>query len=263
MDTTLLSAAVLGLIEGLTEFLPVSSTGHLILFSDLLGFQGPPGHVFEIVIQLAAILAVVVLFRHKIINVIMGLPSDRTSQHFAATVLVAFLPAMVLGALFHDFIKDVLFNPYVVCTALIVGGVLLLLLEKLLTRPTIHNVDDISLKSGFKIGLVQCISMIPGVSRSASTIMGGLLLRLDKRTAAEFSFFLAIPTMAGAVTYDLYKNWALLSADSWVVIAVGFIVAFVAAMGAVNAMLTLVTRYGFAPFAYYRIILGAVMLALV
>lgn len=261
--TDILHAILLGLVEGLTEFLPVSSTGHLILLVDLLGFQGPPGRVFEIVIQLGAILAIVCLYWRKLWNVAIGLPTSRASQLFAANIALAFLPAMVLGAVFHEYIKEVLFSPQVVCIALIVGGIVLLVLERLLNKPHIHRVDDMPTSVAFKIGLVQCIAMVPGVSRSGATIMGGLLLGLDKRTAAEFSFFLAIPTMFGAVVYDLYKNWAVLTIDSWHIIAIGFVTAFISALLVVQFMLRLVTRYGFTPFAIYRIILGSVMLAFI
>ncbi|MGE3770910.1 MAG: undecaprenyl-diphosphate phosphatase [Bdellovibrionales bacterium] len=261
--TDILHAVFLGILEGLTEFLPVSSTGHLILFVDLLGFQGPPGRVFEVAIQLGAVLAICALYWRKLWNVTINLPTSAASRLFAANILIAFLPAMVLGALFHSYIKEVLFDPQVVCIALIVGGIALLVLERVLNKPHIHRVDDLPLPSAFKIGVVQCLAMVPGVSRSGATIMGGLLLGLDKRTAAEFSFFLAIPTMAGAVAYDLYKNWEHLVFDDWQVIAIGFITAFLAALAVVQFMLRLITRWGFAPFAIYRIILGAVMLTLI
>jgi undecaprenyl-diphosphatase len=180
---------------------------------------------------------------------------------FVGNILLAFLPAMVLGALFHSYIKEVLFSPQVVCYALIAGGIVLLVLERILNKPYIHRVDDIPLAASFKIGLLQCLAMVPGVSRSGATIMGGLLLGLDKRTAAEFSFFLAIPTMFGAVVYDLYKNWATMTVDGAGVVAVGFVTAFVAALAVVQFMLRLVTTYGFKPFALYRIALGIGMLA--
>lgn len=258
----ILDAVTLGLVEGLTEFLPVSSTGHLILLVDLLQFNGPPGRVFEIVIQLGAILAIMCLYWRKLWNVAVNLPSSRASQLFVANILIAFLPAMILGALFHDYIKEVLFSPRVVCIALIVGGIVLLVLERVLNKPHLHRVDDMPMPTAFKIGLLQCVAMVPGVSRSGATIMGGLLLGLDKRTAAEFSFFLAIPTMAGAVAYDLYQNWSILTIDSWQIIAIGFVTAFVSALLVVQFMLHLITKYGFAPFAIYRILLGGVMLAI-
>lgn len=260
--TDFFNAILLGLVEGLTEFLPVSSTGHLILLTDLLGFQGPPGRVFEIVIQLGAILAIVCLYWRKLWNVAVGLPTSRASQMFTANIIIAFLPAMALGALLHDYIKEVLFSTQVVCIALIAGGIVLLVLERVLNKPHIHRVDDMPAPTAFKIGLVQCLAMVPGVSRSGATIMGGLLLGLDKRTAAEFSFFLAIPTMAGAVAFDLYKNWSQLTVDNWQIIAVGFVTAFIAALLVVQFMLRLITRYGFMPFAIYRILLGSVMLVL-
>jgi undecaprenyl-diphosphatase len=258
----IINAILLGVIEGLTEFLPVSSTGHLILFTDILGFNGPPGRVFEIVIQLGAVLAICALYWRKLWNVAVNLPTSRASQVFVGNILVAFLPAMVLGALLHEYIKQVLFSPTVVCYALIGGGVALLALERTLNKPVFFRVDDLPVPVAFKIGLLQCLALVPGVSRSGATIMGGLLLGLDRRTAAEFSFFLAIPTMAGAVAYDLYKNWAALVVDDWQIIAIGFVTAFVAALAVVQFMLRLITRWGFTPFAIYRIIVGSVMLVL-
>lgn len=258
----LLEAALLGLVEGLTEFIPVSSTGHLILLIDLLGFQGPPGKVFEITIQLGAILAVCWLFREKIWQVIKGLPNDRHAQMFAAKILVAFLPAMVIGALAHGFIKSVLFSPLVVAVALVVGGVIILLIERLPLKAHTHAIESMSLPHAFKIGLCQVVAMIPGVSRSGATIMGALLLGTDRRAATEFSFFLAIPTMLAATVYDIYKNRDALSFDNGLVIAVGFVTAFLAAMLVVHSLIRFVSTHGFKPFAYYRIVIGSVMLIL-
>lgn len=261
MDNYLI-AGLLGIIEGLTEFLPVSSTGHLILFVDLLHFQAPPGKTFEVMIQLGAILALIVLYFRKLWDTLTGLPTDPVARHFALVVLVAFLPAMVLGAALHKQIKELLFNPAVVATALILGGIVILIVEELQKRVRYESVDAIPLGTGFLIGVAQTLAMIPGVSRSGATIIGGLLLGLERRTAAEFSFFLSIPTMSGAFAYDAFKNRADLSFDAAGLIAVGFVAAFIAALLVVKPFLAVVSKIGFAPFAFYRIALGTFVLAL-
>jgi undecaprenyl-diphosphatase len=258
-----LIAALLGLIEGLTEFLPVSSTGHLILFIDLLGFKAPPGQTFEVMIQLGAILALITLYFRKVFGTIFGLPTDPVARRFALLILLGFLPAMVLGASFHGFIKAVLFSPVVVATALIVGGIVILIVEETQKRVLYREVDVIPLKTGFLIGVAQAMAMVPGVSRSGATIVGGLLLGLERRTAAEFSFFLSIPTMSAAFAYDAYKNRGLLSFDDAELIATGFIAAFIAALLVVKPFLAVVSRIGFAPFAFYRVALGTFVLALI
>lgn len=261
MDNYLI-AGLLGIIEGLTEFLPVSSTGHLILFVDLLHFQAPPGKTFEVMIQLGAILALILLYFRKLWDTLTGLPTDPVARHFALVVLVAFLPAMVLGAGLHKQIKELLFNPAVVATALILGGIVILIVEELQKRVRYEGVDAIPLRTGFVIGVAQTLAMIPGVSRSGATIIGGLLLGLERRTAAEFSFFLSIPTMSGAFAYDAFKNRADLSFDAAGLIAVGFVAAFIAALLVVKPFLAVVSKIGFAPFAFYRIALGTFVLAL-
>jgi undecaprenyl-diphosphatase len=260
-DAIWLQVIILGILEGLTEFIPVSSTGHLILMQAALGFEGPPGRVFEIAIQLGAILAVVVLYFRKLWGVLIGLPSDPAARHFTAAILLAFLPAAMIGALAHGFIKSVLFSPWVVAVSLIVGGIAILLIERARPTATIHAVERLPLGRALAIGGIQCLAMIPGVSRSGATIMGALLLGVDRRTAAEFSFFLAIPTMVGATVYDLYKNRGTLTFDDATIIAVGLLVAFVAALLVVRAVVGFVARHGFAPFAWYRIGLGLVALA--
>lgn len=261
MILALLTAALLGLIEGVTEFLPVSSTGHLILFADLFGFEGPPGHVFEIVIQLAAILAVVALFWPRLIGIAQGVVQGRRSDiRLTITVALAFLPAAVLGAVLHDFIKNVLFTPWVVCAALIGGGIVLMLIDRLVSTADTHRLEDIGPASGLKIGFLQCLAMIPGVSRSGATIIGGMVLGLDKRTAAEFSFFLAIPTMFGATAYDLYKNWHNLGGTGWLEIAVGSLVAFLSAVLVIRTFLTYLSRHGFFAFGVYRVFIGLIFL---
>lgn len=257
----LFTALLLGIIEGLTEFIPVSSTGHLILFGDLLGFQGPPGKVFEIVIQLGAILAILWLYRGKLFQITTGLAKrEKAAWHFSMGILLAFLPAMALGALLHDFIKNVLFSVYNVSLALLIGGVAMLLIERYKPSPRLHGFDHIPLPVCFRIGLCQCLAMIPGVSRSGATILGAMLLGVERRAATEFSFFLAIPTMLAATAYDVFKNWDTLSADGAVLIAVGFASAFATALIVVRALVFYVTRHGFAPFACYRIALGGIML---
>lgn len=256
-----LDAILLGLIEGLTEFLPVSSTGHLIIFDRLLDFQGPPGKVFEVVIQLGAILAICTVYFARLWKVVTGLPDSPEARRFALAVTLAFLPAMLLGAGLHGIIKTLLFNPTVVSVALIVGGVAILLVERLVPVARYHQIERFPAPLALKIGLCQCLALVPGVSRSGATILGSLLMGVDRRTAAEFSFFLAIPTMAGATVYDLYKNWGVMSLDAGALIAVGFITAFIAAALVVKTLVDFVGRYGFAPFGWYRIALGTGMLA--
>jgi undecaprenyl-diphosphatase len=258
----LIGAVLLGLLEGATEFIPVSSTGHLILAIDLMGFRGPPGRVFEVAIQLGAILAVCWLYRAKLLGTLFGLPSDPGARRFAAAVTIAFLPAAVAGALLHSFIKEVLFSPVVVSWALIAGGVAILVVERLAPRPRVSEVDAITPARALAVGLCQMLALIPGVSRSGATIVGGLVFGLDRRTATEFSFFLAIPTMFGATAYDLWRNRALLDADGMLVIAVGFAAAFAAALLVVRTVVGFVARHGFAPFAWYRIAVGVLMLAI-
>ncbi|NQW53824.1 MAG: undecaprenyl-diphosphate phosphatase [Rhodospirillales bacterium] len=262
MDLTLIwKALLIGVVEGLTEFLPVSSTGHIILAEEVLNFQGPPGKVFEIVIQLGAILAVCLLYRAKIWTTAMGVVQrEKPATRFAVAILVAFLPAAIVGVAAHKYIKEVLFNPMVVAVALIVGGIAILLIERFAQRPRIKTLDDVDLKTALCIGLCQCLAMIPGVSRAGATIMGARVFRVDRATAAEFSFFLAMPTMLGATVYDLYKNWSSLSWEHGGVIALGFVAAFVSAMLVVGAFVRFISRYGFSVFAWYRIAIGSLAL---
>lgn len=257
-----LQALILGLIEGLTEFIPVSSTGHLILVVDLLGFQGPEGRVFEVVIQLGAILAVCVVYFQRLLRMVLGLPFHQGARRFAAAILIAFLPAALVGVLAHSFIKSVLFSPWVVSVALILGGVAILAIERLSIRPRHHEIEAFPLRLALGIGILQCLAMIPGVSRSGATIMGALLLGVERRAAAEFSFLLAIPTMLGAATYDLYKNWSHLGVEDGTLIAVGFVAAFFAGLLVVKLVLGFISRFGFTPFGWYRIAVGGAMLAL-
>ncbi len=251
-------AAILGLIEGLTEFIPVSSTGHLILASQLMGFSST-GNTFEVLIQLGAVLAVLSVYFGKLWHVATTLPSSPRSRHFVLGILVAFLPAAVIGALAHGFIKSVLFEtPMVICVALLVGGIVLLVIDRLPREPRYTDAESYPLSLCLKIGFIQCLAMIPGTSRSGATIAGALLLGADKRSAAEFSFFLAMPTMAGAFAYDLYKNYHLLDMNDALTITVGFVMAFLSALVVVRSLLAFVSRHGFAPFAWWRIVVGAI-----
>lgn len=259
---TLAKAALLGVVEGLTEFIPVSSTGHLILLVDLLGFQGPPGKVFEIAIQFGAILAICWVYRRRLVETVLGLfRMDEPSWQFTYNIVVAFVPALALGVLLHGFIKSVLFSPWVVCATLILGAFAIIAIERMQPATRYAEVDQFRPWLAFRIGLCQAVAMIPGVSRSGATIMGALLLGASRKAATEFSFFLAIPTMLGATVYDLYKNRDQLAGSDVLVIAVGFIAAFVSGMLVVRWLVGFVGRHGFVPFALYRIALGLAMLA--
>jgi undecaprenyl-diphosphatase len=262
MLTALLASAILlGIVEGLTEFLPISSTGHLILASKLLGFEGPESKLFEIVIQFGAILAVCWVFRERLLHAIAGLATQRTQQRFVINVIVAFLPAAVVGVIAHSLIERMLSSALIVAISFIVGGILILLIERIRPRPTVDNVDQLSWRTALGIGCCQILAMIPGVSRAGATIMGALMLRVDRAPATQFSFFLAIPTMAGASVFQLYKHRAEVSFDGAALIVVGFIVAFIAAMFVVRRLVDFVSRHGFGVFAWYRIIVGMIALA--
>ncbi|RMF34794.1 MAG: undecaprenyl-diphosphate phosphatase [Alphaproteobacteria bacterium] len=260
-DEPMLVSALLGVLEGLTEFIPVSSTGHLLLSGHFLGFKST-GKTFEVLIQLGAVLAILMVYAGRLIAVARALPHDRDARHFVASVLVAFAPAVVVGVLAHDFIKTVLFEtPMLIAITLIAGGVVLLLVDRRV-EPDVRHTDAMRypLRLALAIGLFQCLAMIPGVSRSGSTIVGALLLGADKRSAAEFSFFLAIPTMAGAFTYDLYQNRAALDMSDAVSIGIGFVAAFVAGLIVVRSLLGFVSVYGYALFGWWRIIVGGLAL---
>lgn len=256
----LLKALILGIVEGLTEFLPVSSTGHLIVVGSLLGYTNEQSSVFKIVIQFGAILAVCWAFRERIVKVLLGLPNDPVQQRFAAHILIAFLPALVLGVLFHEAIKTWLFNPITVAAALIVGGLVILLIETRIYQPRFQTIDDIGWRQALLVGLAQTVAMFPGVSRSGATIMGGLIFGLSRKAATELSFFLAMPTMLAATVYDLYKNWDLLDAGDLPVFATGFVAAFIAAILTVRALLAFIGNHTFIGFAWYRIAFGLVIL---
>ncbi|MSO72082.1 MAG: undecaprenyl-diphosphate phosphatase [Rhodospirillaceae bacterium] len=257
-----LMAAFLGVVEGVTEFLPISSTGHLILVEDLLGFEGPRGKLFEIVIQLGAILSVVWIYRDKLWRTAMGLFSSGPAQRLTFNILIAFLPAALVGVLAHDFIKASLFSPWVVSVALVAGGIAILMIERLQRNHSVTAVEDISPGRALAIGLFQCLAMIPGVSRAAATIMGALLMGVRRPAAAEFSFLLAIPTMFGATAYDLYRNRDTLNSDGLAVIAVGFVVSFMVALIVVKWLLRYISIHDFSAFAIYRIFVGIVMLGI-
>jgi undecaprenyl-diphosphatase len=247
---------VLGLIEGLTEFLPVSSTGHLLLAGHFLDFKSP-GKTFEVLIQLGAILAILSVYFAKLMRLLVDLPSDARTRRFVLGVLIAFLPAAVIGAALHKYIKGVLFeSPWLVCTMLIVGGIVLLVVDRLKIEHRYHDVMDFPLPMALVIGFAQCLAMVPGVSRSGATIVAALLMGADKRSATEFTFFLAMPTMVGAFAYDLYKNYALLAPEDVKNIALGFAVSFVAGVFVVRYLLDYVSRHGFALFAWWRILVG-------
>lgn len=257
-----LKALVLGVVEGLTEFIPVSSTGHLLLMEHFLGLGDDDfGKTFAVLIQLGAILAILSVYFGKLWSIAMSLPSSAESRRFVLGVLIAFLPAAILGALLHGIIKGVLFNPFLVCCTLIAGGLILLVIDDLDLEVREDDATRFPLAMYLKIGLFQCIAMVPGVSRSGATIVGAMLMGASKRAAAEFSFFLAMPTMAGAFTYDLLKNYKQLSGDGIVLIAIGFVAAFISGWLVVKKLLDIVSNYGFKPFAYWRIAVGSIGLA--
>ena len=263
MDIALLAkAAVMGVVEGLTEFLPISSTGHLILAGALLGFDDEKAKVFDIAIQTGAIFAVIIVYWQKIRATLVALPSQRQAQRFALNVLIGFLPAVVLGLLFGKLIKEHLFTPVVVATTFILGGFVILWAEK---RPPsavkVHEVDAMTPWDALKVGLVQCLAMVPGTSRSGATIIGGMLLGLSRKAATDFSFFLAIPTLIGAGVYSLYKERALLSAADLPLFAVGLVFSFFSAWLCVRWLLRYIASHSFVPFAWYRIAFGIVVLA--
>ncbi len=259
----LIDAVVLGIVEGVTEFIPVSSTAHLLLAGRLLGFENN-GKVFEVLIQLGAILALLTIYASRIRDLLVDLPRDRRTQRFALGVIIAFLPSAFLGVLFHDFITGVLFNSVLaMAIALIVGGVALIWIDRVELKPRFTNIMEYPLGLALGIGLFQCLSLIPGVSRSGATITGSLLLGTDKRSAAEYSFFLAMPTMLGAFVYDAWKNRDAIDAGQWGIIAVGFVVAFLSALVVVRGFLAFVSRRGLAPFGWWRIIVGVIALGAV
>ncbi len=263
VDIVLLAkAAVMGVVEGLTEFLPISSTGHLILAGSLLGFDDAKAKVFDIAIQTGAIFAVILVYWQKIRATLVALPTERQAQRFALNVFIGFLPAVVLGLLFGKVIKAHLFTPVVVATTFIVGGFIILWAERRAPVATrIQSVDDMTPLDALKVGLVQCLAMVPGTSRSGSTIIGGMLLGLSRKAATDFSFFLAIPTLIGAGVYSLYKERALLSMADAPMFLTGLVFSFISAWLCVRWLLRYISTHSFVAFAYYRIVFGVVVLA--
>jgi len=261
----LIIALLLGIVEGVTEFLPISSTGHLIITSDLLGANDEIVKVFEIVIQLAAIFAVCWIYRSKIAEVTVGTlfrPRDQRSLRFVLMLFLSFLPAAVLGLLFYKQIKAVLFNPIVVAGALVVGGIIIIIVERFLRdHPQKMDIDQMTAGTAVKIGFAQALAMIPGTSRAGATIIGGVVFGLSRKAATEFSFFLAIPTMFAASVLDVYKNWHLFRLEHIPFFAVGCVVSFVSAMWAVRFLLRYISTHTFIPFAWYRIVFGLIVLA--
>lgn len=253
-------ALLMGVVEGLTEFLPISSTGHLILLGELIGFQGPPGKTFEIAIQLGAILAVTWVYRWTLLGLLGSVWRPGRERYYAINLVLAFLPAAVIGATLHGPITQRLFDPYVVCAALIVGGIAIILIERAKPTPAIHEPAAIGPVAALLIGCGQALAMIPGTSRSGATIIAALLVGCDRRTAAEFSFVLAIPTMVAATAYSLYKARDALDFAAAGQIGTGFAAAFVVAFVTVRALLAVIGRIGFTPFGWYRIALGLFML---
>ena len=262
MDLLLaVKAAIMGIVEGLTEFLPISSTGHLILAGSLLGFDDDKAKVFDIAIQTGAILAVIIVYWQKLWSTVVALPSSPQAQRFTVNVLIGFAPAVVLGLLLGKAIKAHLFNPLVVASTFIVGGFIILWAERRPQSATrVQSVDDMTPLDALKVGLVQCLAMVPGTSRSGATIIGGMLLGLSRKAATDFSFFLAIPTLIGAGVYSLYKERALLSLADVPLFALGLVFAFVSAWVCVRWLLRYIASHSFVPFAYYRIVFGAIVL---
>jgi len=258
---TLVSALFLGVVEGLTEFIPVSSTGHLLLAGHFIGFESA-GRTFEVVIQLGAVLAILSVYAAKLLSVFRALPHDPGAQRFVVSVLLAFLPAVVVGVLAHDFIKSVLFEtPALIAVMLILGGIVLLFLDRMAPVADVHDAMAMPFRKAVAIGAIQCLAMIPGVSRSGATIVGARMLGASRRAAAEFSFFLSMPTMAGAFAYDFWKSRHMLDAGALSEIVVGFVAAFVTAVLVVRWVLDFVSRRGFAVFGWWRIIVGSLALA--
>jgi undecaprenyl-diphosphatase len=262
--TLLIKAAIMGIVEGLTEFLPVSSTGHLILAGALLGFDDEKAKVFDIAIQTGAIFAVILVYWQKIRSTLVALPTDKQAQQFALNVLIAFIPAVVLGLLFGKAIKSHLFTPVVVATTFIIGGFIILWAEKRqqtnASAVRVNSVDEMTSMDALKVGLVQCLALVPGTSRSGATIIGGMLLGLSRKAAMDFSFFLAMPTLIGAGVYSLYKERAVLSMADIPMFSVGLLFSFISAWICVRWLLRYISSHSFVPFAYYRIAFGLVVL---
>jgi undecaprenyl-diphosphatase len=256
----LLKALILGVVEGLTEFLPISSTGHMILVGSLLNFNGEVGKVFEVVIQSGAMLAIIIEYRRKFSSVVLGMFREAAARKFVLNLVIAFLPALVLGFLFSKIIKQVLFRPIPVAAAFVVGAFVILWVERRKLRVRVEHVDSMSTGDAFKVGLAQTLALIPGTSRSGATIIGGMLFGLSRRAATEFSFFLAVPTLLAAAAYDLFKHRALLHKQELGVFAIGFVTAFLSAFLCIRWLLRYISRHNFNAFAWYRIAFGVLIL---
>lgn len=256
----IVSAVILALVEGITEFLPISSTGRMILVKELLDLDVPPGGVFEIFIQFGAILSICLIYFDYLWKVTKAIPFNENARRFALGLIIAFLPAAGLGVL-SDFITTYLFSKYVVAVSLVVGGIAIIYIERIARVPQYYAVEDFPLSLYFKIGLCQCLALVPGVSRSGATIMGSLVMKVERSAAAEFSFFLAIPTMFGASAYSLYKHWNDLHSSDFMVLGIGFVVAFISAYYVARMFLAFVANHGFGVFAWYRIFIGTLMLS--
>ncbi|MDF7676455.1 undecaprenyl-diphosphate phosphatase [Neisseriaceae bacterium ESL0693] len=256
-----IKALVMGIVEGITEFLPVSSTGHLIVVGDLIHFSSN-GKVFEVAIQLGAILAIIFEYKHRFMHIITHVGKEPATNRFVLNLAVAFIPAAIVGLLFSEQIKDYLFNPITVATALIIGGLLILWIERRQSKiqPKVMHIDDMRPKDALMVGLAQILALIPGTSRSGSTIMGGMLWGIERKTATEFSFFLAVPVMIAATGYDVLKHLHDFTREDLILIAVGFIAAFLSALVAVKALLKFISHKNYVPFAWYRIIFGGLIL---
>ncbi len=259
-DQSIVVSLLLGVLEGLTEFIPVSSTGHLLLAGHFLGFQSA-GKTFEVVIQFGSILALITVYAAKLWQVFSTAHKDPESRRFIYSVTIAFLPAVVIGVLAHDFIKKVLFEtPMLIAVMLVLGGIVLLVVDRLPLKPRMHDATKFPLGTSLAIGFAQTLAMVPGVSRSGATIVAAMFLGADKRSAAEFSFFLSIPTMLGAFVYDLYKSWDILDASAMNEIAIGFVAAFISGVIVVKWVLGYISRHGYALFGWWRIIIGGAAL---
>jgi len=258
MTLDVIKAIILGIVEGLTEFVPVSSTGHLLLIQQFFGFSDEDfGKSFTVLIQFGAILALLSIYFGRLWRLFTGMFNDPHARRFIIGVLIAFLPAAVIGATAYKFIKEVLFNPWIVCVSLIAGGLVLFWIDRLKLKPRYHEATRFTLPMYLIIGVAQCLSMVPGVSRSGATIVSAMLLGADRRAAAEFSFWLAMPTMAGAFAYDLYKSHAQMTGGNVMLVAVGFAVSFICAWFVVKTFLDYVSRHGFTLFAWWRVAVGA------
>lgn len=255
----LLKAIFLGVVEGLTEFIPVSSTAHLVVASYLIDFRSIHNNLFEIVIQVGAILAICVIYRQRIKDVIFNL-GDKKQQKFSCNIALAFFPAVICGLLFHDAIKTLFFSVYSIAISLIIGGIIMIVIDSKDRKFAISNLDDVPFLKSFYIGLFQCLAMIPGTSRSGATIMGALLLKIDRKTAAEFSFFLAIPTICAATVYDLYKNMADLTIDNIGILLIGTLSSFISAILVIKWFLNYVSKHNFVIFGIYRIMVGLILI---